>query len=30
MSLLLIIGWIATIVLSYYGANKVLRKINLS
>jgi hypothetical protein len=30
MSLLLIIGWIATIALSYYGANKVLSKINLS
>lgn len=30
MSFLLLIGWVATIVLSYYGANKVLSKTNLS
>lgn len=30
MTLLLIIGWFATIALSYYAANRVLSKINLS
>ena len=30
MSALLLIGWLATIVLSYYGAELVLKKINLS
>jgi hypothetical protein len=30
MSALLLIGWVATIIVSYYGAGMVLKKINLS
>ncbi len=30
MSAILLIGWVATIVVSYYGARCVLRNINLS
>jgi len=30
MSALLLIGWVVTIIVSYYGAGMVLKKINLS
>lgn len=30
MSALLLIGWVATIIVSYYGAGMILKKINLS